>query len=246
MRKRTEENDRKIVAKDGKRQIFRAGIALLIVAILLIGFTYAWFINRNDMATLMQIREPSDISILGPDGNPLESLDLSYQPGDKTENTVTIRKVFCVQSQTNYKLEIAHTTNLKGLTFTLYPAKKTDTNSTVTDKGIGFTYDSAEIEGSYINLDNDQTNNDYKYANTNQHAKNYSEYNKVQMHAEPAYWLASGIQTVPNENDASTTGTEMVTIDKKTYYRNYYVCEITWTETEKETDIFYILAQSAA
>ena len=30
-----------------------------------------------------------------------------------------------------------------------------------------------------------------------------------------------------------------------TMYRTYYVCEVSWTETEKETDIFYILSKIA-
>ena len=37
---------------------------------------------------------------------------------------------------------------------------------------------------------------------------------------------------------------DKVTIDGAEYHRTYYVCEISWTETTKETDIFYILAKT--
>ena len=221
-----------------KMRLLHSGAILLVVAVLLIGFTYAWFINRNDMATLMEIREPSEIAILGPDGQALESLNLS---GNETaDGEKVIRKVFCVQSADNYKLEIAHTTNLKGLEFKIYPATKNGTGgSNVTDGGISFSYDSSQaIQGSYINVEAEADN--YKYADSTKHEQNYQNYENVQTHAEPVYWLAADTQTA----NTGTAG-ETEEIKGKTYYRNYYVCEVTWTEDTKETDIFYILAQGA-
>ena len=244
MKKSTEEKGNLIKSRVGKKKILRSGMTLLMAAFLLIGFTYAWFINRNDIATLMDIREPAKISILGPDGQPLETLDLSYNPNDKVDGNVTIKKVFCVQSATPYQLEIAHTTNMRGLKFTLYPATMVDGGSKteVKDGGISFYYDNTAINGRYIN--SKEAANDYNYANGTKHAQNYSKdngtYNNVQAHAEPLYWLASETQKVGEDKSVET-----VTIDGTKYFRNYYVCEITWTETEKETDIFYILAQEA-
>ena len=66
----------------------------------------------------------------------------------------------------------------------------------------------------------------------------YEEYKNVQSHAEPVYWLASNKLQVDKNNKVAVNETEM--------YRTYYVCEISWTETTKETDIFYILAQNAS
>ena len=241
MKKKTED---KTTKKTEKRRLLRTGVGLIVVLVLLIGFSYAWFINRNDITTLMEIQEPSEISILGSDGKRLDSLDLTYQPGEKNaDGTVTIRRVFCVQSATNYKLELVHTTNLKGLTFTLYPAVKAGATgaagTSVTDGDTTFSYDSsAKIGGAYINLT--ESTGDYKYANAEKHSQNYQEYQQVQAHAEPAYWLAKDTQ------DFDKTGSEPFTDKNETYYRNYYVCEVTWTETkEKETDIFYILAKGA-
>ena len=244
MKKSTEEKGNLIKNRVGKKKILRSGMTLLMAAFLLIGFTYAWFINRNDMATLMDIREPAKISILGPDGQPLETLDLSYNPNDKVDGNVTIKKVFCVQSATPYQLEIAHTTNMKGLEFTLYPATKVvdGTANVVTDGDTAFYYRNTAITGSDINLE--KKDGGYKYANNTKHAQNYSKqsgtYDNVQAHAEPVYWLASEKQEVGEDKSVET-----VTIDGTKYFRNYYVCEIKWTDTEKETDIFYILAQEA-
>lgn len=238
MKKKTED---KTTKKTEKKRLLHTGVALIVVLVLLIGFSYAWFINRNDITTLMEIQEPSEISILGSDGKRLDSLDLTYQPGEKNaDGTVTIRRVFCVQSATDYKLELVHTTNLKGLNFTLYPAVKAGaTGTSVTDGDTTFSYNSSDkIGGAYINLT--EPTGDYKYANTEKHSQNYQEYQQVQAHAEPAYWLANDTQ------DFDKTGSESFTDKNKTYHRNYYVCEVTWTETEeKETDIFYILAKSA-
>ena len=78
MKKKTED---KTTKKTEKRRLLRTGVGLIVVLVLLIGFSYAWFINRNDITTLMEIQEPSEISILGSDGKRLDSLDLTYQPG---------------------------------------------------------------------------------------------------------------------------------------------------------------------
>ena len=186
------------------------------------------------MATLMPIKEPSNITILGPNGSELTSLDLNYTAADKNGNTVTVRRVICVQSAADkFKLEIAHTTNLKGLTFKLYPV-----SSNGTDSGYTYSYNAANpIEGTYINLDHEK---DYKYANTSKHNNNYGDYQSVQKHAEPLYWLTSQ----PLNADKSTVENQVM-IDGVQNHRTYYVCEVTWTETTKETDIFYILAQTA-
>ena len=53
---------------------------------------------------------------------------------------------------------------------------------------------------------------------------------------EPAYWLADG------ELDAA--GYQESNPEQETL--TYYVLEITWTETTKETDIFYLLAKNVS
>ena len=225
-----------------KKKLIISIIAILAAAALIAGLTYAWFYNETDMATLMEISPPSNISILGPNGSEMTSLDLNYTAANKdSSGKVTVRRVICVQSEADvvhhYNLEIVHTTNLKGLTFNLYPVTYDGTGTEVTDGGLTYNYNSgSQIMGSYLNLKT--ASNDYKYADSTQHEKNYKDYNKVQSHAEPLYWLVN----TPLSPERRTQ--DQVTIEDTTYNRTYYVCEVTWTETTKETDIFYILAKT--
>lgn len=221
-----------------KKKKFRYTLfSTILVLILFAALVGAWFYYQSDMGTLLAIKEPSDISILGPDGAEMSSIDLNYSEDEKTGDRVTVKRVFCVQTSANkHWLEIAHTTNLKGLTFNIYKVSG-DGTETVTDEGYTYKYDKTAIDGSYLNLNSDKPGSDYKYANNTYHDKNYEGINnkQVQIHAEPVYWLAS------QPLDTNKTNS----IKNGTMYRTYYVCEVSWTETEKETDIFYILAKIA-
>ena len=221
-----------------KKKKFRYTLfSTILVLILFAALVGAWFYYQSDMGTLLAIKEPSNISILGPDGAEMSSIDLNYSKDEKTGDRVTVKRVFCVQtSAAKHWLEIAHTTNLKGLTFNIYKVSN-DGTETVTDEGHTYRYDKTAIVGSYLNLNPDKTGSDYKYANDTYHDKNYDGINnkQVQIHAEPVYWLAS--------QPLDTNKTNSIKNGKT--YRTYYVCEVSWTETTKETDIFYILAKIA-
>ena len=231
--------------KTDKKKLIYSILAIVVAAILLVSLSYAWFFNRADMATLLEIKPPSQIAILGPGGSNRVSMTLDYTNADKdADNKVMIRRVFCVQSKDNYMLEIAHTTNLKGLTFQLYEATEDagGTVTDVTDGGESYTYKydvNKPLLGTYINQDTDaQASPAYKYANNMKHDKNYETGENVQIHAEPLYW-----KVIPTLTP-SAADKDKVTIDGAEYHRTYYVCEISWTETTKETDIFYILAKT--
>lgn len=239
----TSETDRKDNTK--KIILVRFIVSTVVVLALLLAISYAWFTNEADMATLIEVNSPSQVSVLGPHGQDMESIDMSYTDSDKDGDRVTIRRVISVSnSADSHQLEIAHTTNLRNLTFTLYKATElgkadSDTGTetrdanTVVDKGYKYTYSDADkINGSYINL-KDKSGN-YKFADETKHSVNFDT-NNVQAHAEPIYWLSSGDLT----SDANN-GNENV----KTKNLTYYVVEISWDETTKETDIFYIFAQN--
>lgn len=223
-----------------KKKKFRYTLfSTILVLILFAALVGAWFYYQSGMGTLLAIKEPSDISILGPDGAEMSSIDLNYTEDEKTGDRVTVKRVFCVQtSAAKHLLEITHTTNLKGLTFNIYKVSDNGTE-TVTDEGHTYRYDKTAIAGSYLNLNSDKTGSDYKYADNTYHDKNYEDIKKdqVQIHAEPVYWLVS--------QSLDTNKTNSISIKNGTTYRTYYVCEVSWTETEKETDIFYILAKIA-
>lgn len=239
----TSETDRKDNTK--KIILVRFIVSTVVVLALLLAISYAWFTDEADMATLIEVNSPSQVSVLGPHGQDMESIDMSYTDSDKNGDRVTIRRVISVSnSADSHQLEIAHTTNLRNLTFTLYKATElgkadSDTGTetrdanTVVDKGYKYTYSNADkINGSYINLKD--TSGNYKFADETKHSVNFDT-NNVQAHAEPIYWLSSGDLT----SDANN-GNENV----KSKNLTYYVVEISWDETTKETDIFYIFAQN--
>lgn len=214
----------------------RLTIVALVVLLLVLGLSRAWFVNQNNITTLMQVTEPSPIAIRGPHGEALSALDMSYTDDDKHGDTVTIRRVVSVSSnEEKHKLEIVHTTNLKGLTFKVYAAQENAAGSNSVNAGnYTYTYNADKsIAGKYINEDSSTA--DYKYANDRKRAFNFDQYDKVQAHAEPIYWLA----------DESQTGRDADNDSVASKYLNYYVIEISWTETTKETDIFYLLVKNA-
>ncbi len=214
---------------EGKKHRRLAFIAVA-VCIVVVGITGAWLVNRANIATLLTVSKPSTIAVKGPNGEEMAQLDLSYTDADKDKNgKITIDRVVSVVSdQSEHKIEIAHTTNLKGLNFEVH--KATDVKK---DSSTGqYTYKvSDEIRGDYLNLD--KTINDYNYANSSRHGSNYSDYQNVQSHAEPLYWL-------------ETSTTEVTAKNTDGLYLQNYVITISWIESDstKETDLFYILAKN--
>lgn len=135
-----------------------------------------------------------------------------------------------VSDQSEHKIEIAHTTNLKGLNFEVHMA----TDVTKDSQTGQYAYkESSLIKGEYLNLNKDKSTNDDKYADNSRHDSNYSNYQNVQSHAEPLYWLETESTVVTTKN---TDGL---------YLQNYAIT-ISWIETgsTKETDLFYILAKN--
>lgn len=202
------------------------------VCIAVVGITGAWLVNRANIATLFTVSEPSTIAVKGPNGEEMAQLDLSYTDADKDKSgKVTIKRVISVVSdQSDHKIEIAHTTNLKGLNFEVHMA----TDVTKDSQTGQYAYkESGLIKGEYLNLNKDKSTNDDKYADNSRHDSNYSDYQNVQSHAEPLYWLETGTTEVTDKN---TDG----------LYLQNYVITISWIETgsTKETDLFYVLAKN--
>ena len=202
------------------------------VCIVVVGITGAWLVNRANIATLLTVSKPSTISVKGPNGEEMAQLDLSYTDADKDENgKVTIKRVVSVVSdQPEHKIEIAHTTNLKGLSFEVHMA--TDVTKDSTTGQYAYTI-SKQISGEYLNRDKDKSKNGYNYADSSKHSFNYSDYQNVQSHAEPLYWL-------------ETSATEVTAKNTDGLFLQNYVITISWIETgsTKETDLFYVLAKN--
>ena len=221
---------------DRKNRMKMTVVMMYILATLLvaIGISLAWLVHKNSMITLAPVIRPGNISITGPNGTAIESLDLSYTDDcvstDANGNKrVTVTRDICVKSTEDYyELEIAHTTNMKGLKFALYLASDQNTS----------------LEGTYLNIANkinDQNGTyNYHYADNTKHEKNFGEYVSVQKHAEPVYWkVNSALSSNKNQIIKESLAGEDIT-----YYLTDYRLSVTWIEENKETDMFYILARN--
>lgn len=211
------------------------------------GITYGWIVQNAALTTLMKILPPDTITIVpisATSGAEVVELDLDYRDGidRKDENgTIHILRPICVRS-TNpaHRLEIVHTTNLKNLSFAIYPATKVSSAQ-------GFQLEAeAALSGKYKNQADD-------LLAKREILENYeSTADVADVHAYPLYWLA--VQCYEKTHGGTgrpvTSYTERVldpeTKTEKDFYCTYYYLEISWLEETKETDLFYIIAQNVA
>ena len=216
------------------KKLTHAMISVLVVSLFVVGITFAWLVHRNAMITLAPVIHPGNIAITGPNGTAIESLDLSYtndciSTDENGNRRVTIQRDICIKStEEYYQLEIAYTTNMKGLEFSLYTNNDLDT----------------PLKGKYLNLETTERAEDstflYNYAGNSKHEINYGEYSNVQTHAEPLYWKVTSTLS----SNKSNTVTENFSGEEVTYFLTDYVLTVTWIEKNKETDMFYILAKN--
>lgn len=250
--------------KQKKIPLFRAFLLLVVIPLVLAGVSYAWMYNGMDMETLLKLEPPSNIAILEPDQNKaLDTIKLDSSSATRDENgKVTFRQVFRVNSTGAFDLEIAHTTNLKGLSFQVYKAKtaedtKNNYTTEIKSKNSKSYYYDAEnagvLTGKYVNRDETKQPTEYKFANNTLHDKVYyvdsdntqnSDKNsdQVQAHAEPLYWISTGEAGAGIDSDGTWGGVSSNLFSGSQDY--YFVLEASWTDSDKETDIFYILAQN--
>lgn len=231
--------------KRGTKWLLFSTIAILFAAV---GISYAWFMHDASMTTLLKILPPDTITIIPiseATGSEMAELDLDFHENshDKKDEdgTIHILRPICIKSTSPiHKLEIVHTTNLKNLKFKIYPATK---------NGQSFAYDpNNSVSGGYKNKD------DATGLAKQELLENYTSTADVaDVHAYPLYWLAvncaiktawqDGWQQVVSEIHP---GLDPVTKTEKNFYSTYYYLEISWNESTKETDLFYIMAQNVA
>lgn len=223
---------------DKYNKIIVSLVSALITLLLLAGLTYAWMAQRAAMTTLLTIEPPDDITIIPTtnDGSELTMLDLDFHDNSIYENsidkkddngTIHIYRPICIKSTENiHQLEVVHTTNLNELSFNIYTAEKIEVNGKQTIKSTS----ENPIPGEYKNKD----------INTNlaepKLLENYKSDQTIEAHVYPLYWIA--------ENSEADTSNGEIGADGKTYYSTYYILEISWKEANKETDLFYIMAQN--
>lgn len=230
------------------RQLVLAVLAALACLALICGATMAWFTYRYRLSSIGRIHPLTTISILAPGDTVIQSIDLSYDKSEVTDGQVSLKRPFVIRSGAeNFDLCIAHTTNISGLTIELYEATADgEENSAyiagITEKGTPYYWNKKNgtnlfnREG-YLNLEGEVGSHLVAKQDHDAHRETFRLtedliYDNVQKYAEPLYWVMKGATGVPR------TG------DDENYYTNY-ILEISWNETDKETDILYVIAQTS-
>lgn len=227
-------------------------LVVLAAAALLTGVTMAWFTNQYQLSSIGKIHPLSYISILAPGDAEIQAIDLSYDKSEVKDGRVELQRPFVIRSGTQYyDLCIAHTTNTSGLSISLYEATEDGSGENagpplagITEKGTPYYWykiggDNATNlfdEGGYLNKLTTQKDPILADKEHDAHRETFQLteeifYEHVQKNAEPLYW----VKTACNG--------EKRTPDDDNYYTNY-ILEITWDETDKETDILYVIAQT--
>lgn len=233
--------------KEVIKQLKTKWILLILICAMILGLTgvsFAWIRYLQQLNTVALVQIPSRITLSGPNRSELQRISLELTPDDeKNEEGVTIRRVFCIESTADFRLEVVRTTNIEGMVINIYPvrADKSNLESGIVEGTDGintyyYTPDANSLGGSYLNQYGTiaiQAGNDKTL-----HGENYVDGDDVQKNAEPLYWRTDGIQKC-NATDYSQkeSGPDNITI----YYR-YYVLELSWDTTDQETDLVYLLA----
>ena len=117
-----------------------AVLVLLAAIIFIIGLTMTWFVSGKSLSTVGKIQTPAQLKIMGPNQTSIEPIEISYDEtrGDvknDSTGTVSARRAFCVKSNNSdggqaFELQVANTTNIKGLDIKVYKVKDTTASGT--------------------------------------------------------------------------------------------------------------------
>lgn len=219
----------------GKRLM--AAFAVLAVAVLVMGLTFTWFVGSESASTVAKVREPSKLRILGPNETSIEQVDLSYDSSNIDDDTVTVRRGFCIESGGDaFELQIANTTNISGLSINVYRVtvnSDTTASGDVVESGsYSWSKLGEAIDLTFINRDS--TTTDAEIAKVvDKGDPTFGDYTNVQQNAAPLYryhtFGQSELDKDSSDNPADVTN---------------FIIELTWTESVKETDIVYLIARN--
>lgn len=221
-------------------------IGLAAVLLVVLGFTLGWFVDANRGSTVGKIKEPAELKVLGPNATATEQIDLSYNPeyGDtKTGNTVTLKRAFCVQTGGDgFELQLANTTNIKGLTIELYKAENTpalqtpDVSGTAGGKSYSWKATGEDLLTSFT-FTNKANNGLATEPDAGASDPTFKDYQNVQRNARPLYRYKVFDK---NELNARTLdgSTDNDTLN--------FIIKLSWDESAKETDVIYLIARNTS
>ena len=243
--------------KKGLKNKLTLSKALLVLSILILGISYAWFCMHKEMSTAAWIKTPIVLNIGAGNDHAIKYLDMGdIDVEDSTNNYKDY--VFCVYGKPvdNYSLQLAYTTNI-AFHYDVYRASMSDSGN------ITFQYD-GDVEHFSIDKKNNEDNkvingfsmkeitdnrespskyqsHDLSYGDADQSKEdavsNVVDKEKVQNCNEPLYFLAKedGVSVMKPKN-----------IIQNEYFLDYYVIRVSWEKgtvlNDKETDIVYLTA----
>lgn len=221
-------------------------MGLAAVLLVILGFTLGWFVNANRGSTVGKIKEPAELKVLGPNATATEQIDLSYNPecGDtKTGNTVTLKRPFCVQTGGDgFELQLANTTNIKGLTIELYKAEDTGLGDTPdvsgTAGGMPYSWKASGTDlltsFTFINKASDDL---ATVPGADASDPTFKDCQSVQRNARPLYRYKEFEKSELNVKTLSnTTGNDTLN----------FIIKLSWDESAKETDVIYLIARNTS
>lgn len=226
------------------------GFAVLAVIILLIGLSLSWFVNNKSLSTVGKIQTPAELKIFGPNQSPTTTLEVSYDEtrGDvkNADGTVSIRRAFCVKSSPKkgdtggqrFELQVANTTNIKGLKINVYKVKRNAGKPDVIGlDGFNQPYAWAK-DGKAIGFTLINASQDSQVANVlGSPDKTYDNYKTVQENARPIYRYHDFKEDELDYDSAKGRPSDATN----------FIVECTWDpsgDNAKETDMVYLIARS--
>lgn len=239
-----------------------AVLVLLAAIIFIIGLTLTWFVGSKSLSTVGKIQTPAKLKIMGPNQTSIEPIEISYDEsrGDvkNSNGTVSVRRAFCVKSSNDekndggqaFELQVANTTNIKGLDIKVYKVKDT----TASGKGDVAGLDGAgnryawtkASEVTPFNLINADQTDASLAKDLEENDPTYQKYKNVQQNARPLYRYH---RFAESELDGYKDG--------KANDATNFIIECTWNPgvvTEgntkvsniKETDMVYLIARGTS
>lgn len=217
-------------------------VVICLVGFMTVGITYAWLVKLQKLNTVSLVQIPSKITLSGANRSELQKISMELTPDDDINGgKVTIRRVFCIESTSDFLLEVVRTTNISNMQISIYPVKSGNSNLSSgvvsgSDGNIVYYYNPEidPISGKYIN----PLNSDSKLASSSLHDKSYNSDDVVQKNAEPLYWITNDYISF-NDVDYSKKDESD---DKISLFYRYFVLELKWEMEEQETDIIYLMA----
>lgn len=240
-----------------------AVLVLLAAIIFIIGLTMTWFVSGKSLSTVGKIQTPAQLKIMGPNQTSIEPIEIAYDEsrGDvkNTDGTVSVRRAFCVKSNNDennggqaFELQVANTTNIKGLVIKVYKVEDT----TASGKG-----DVAGLDGAgnryawtkqpkaiSFELINPVATDDTSLAKDLEEVDpTYQKYKNVQKNARPLYRYYK----FKKEELDGWNG-------KRANDATNFIIECTWNpgvvtnadgtkvSNVKETDMVYLIARSTS